>query len=102
MAAGAVFLSDTEATPGAEDMEAAMAGPSKIGAPGCAVPEAAASPPMSAVIRGSRAARICKSACPSPLREPLIWAAQDVHAQEAKNSANAKTGAMTELFMALL
>ena len=66
MAAGAVFLNDTEATPGALDIEAAMAGPSRIGvavpagvAPGGAVPaampEATASPLMSAVILGSRA-----------------------------------------------
>jgi hypothetical protein len=82
---GVLLVNETDAIPGAADMDLAMAGPSKSGAPGLAVPESAANLPINADIFGSRFAWIVRSACPSPVSDPLICEAQDEKA--GKNAA---------------
>ena len=67
-------------------MDAAREGPSRIGAPGFAVPERAANLPINADMFGFNSALIPRSACPSPISVPLIR-----EAQEGKASKNVTT-----------
>jgi hypothetical protein len=80
---GVLLVNETDAIPGVLDMDAAREGPSKSGAPGFAVPERAASLPINADIPGFNSALIPKSACPSPISDPLIREAQEVKASKS-------------------
>jgi hypothetical protein len=77
-AEGVVFLSEAEATPGAADIEEAIAGPFSTG-PVSACPEALESDLIKAVILGSRDIFTPKLAEPSAEIEPFIRVAQDIN-----------------------
>jgi len=79
---GVLLANETDAIPGAWDMDAAREGPSKSGAPGFAVPESAANLPINADMFGFNSALIPRSACPSPISVPLIREAQDEKASK--------------------
>jgi hypothetical protein len=75
---GVLLVNETDAIPGALDIDAAREGPSKSGAPCFVVPERAASLVIKADIPGFNSALIPRSACPFSISDPLIREAQEV------------------------
>jgi hypothetical protein len=83
-----LLVNETDAIPGALDMDAAREGPSKSGASGFVVPERAASLVIKADIPGFNSALIPRSACPSSMSDPLIREAQEE--KVSKNTVTSK------------
>jgi hypothetical protein len=85
---GVVFLNETEAMPGAPDMERVIAEPSNTGP--AAVPAAANIRLINAVIWGSKDISTESAAEPSAESEPLIRPAQEKNGKMTKHKPKHK------------